>query len=100
MPHAPPSAGSRSGHGVLAARSQALGLMTQPWARPVDMQQSPRNSIPEFEPRGRPLANKMANTINASARLRKTYTPVNVASVRWVDEARQRGRKAIKGAAQ
>ena len=30
----------------------------------------------------------MANTINASARLRKTYTPVNVVSVRSVDEAR------------
>jgi hypothetical protein len=42
------------------------------------------------------LSNKMANTINASARLRKTYTPVNVVSVRRVDEARQRGRKAIK----
>jgi hypothetical protein len=42
------------------------------------------------------LANKMANTINASARLRKTYTPVNVVSVRRVDEARQRGRRAIK----
>jgi hypothetical protein len=42
------------------------------------------------------LANKMANTINAPARLRKTYTPVNVVSVRRVDEARQRGRKAIK----
>ena len=42
------------------------------------------------------LANKMANTINASARLRKTYTPVNVVSVRRVDEARQRGRTAIK----
>jgi hypothetical protein len=42
------------------------------------------------------LSNKMANTINASARLRKTYTPVNVESVRRVDEARQRGRTAIK----
>jgi len=42
------------------------------------------------------LSNKMANTINASARLRKTYTPVNVVSVRRVDEARQRGRTAIK----
>jgi len=41
------------------------------------------------------LSNKMANTINASARLRKTYTPVNVVSVRRV-EARQRGRTAIK----
>jgi len=42
------------------------------------------------------LANKMANTINASARLRKTYTPVNMVSVRRVDKARQRGRSAIK----
>jgi hypothetical protein len=42
------------------------------------------------------LSNKMANTINASARLRKTYTPVNVVSVRRVDAARERGRKAIK----
>ena len=38
----------------------------------------------------------MANTIDASAQLRKTYTPVNVVSVRRVDEARKRGRKAIK----
>src|SRR5262245_41020937 len=42
------------------------------------------------------LSNKMANTINASARLRKTYKPVNVVSVRRVDEAQQRGRRAIK----
>jgi hypothetical protein len=35
------------------------------------------------------LANKMANTINASARLRKTYTPVNIASARRADEARR-----------
>jgi hypothetical protein len=42
------------------------------------------------------LANKMANTIDASARLRKTYTPVNIVSVRRVDEARQRGRTAIR----
>jgi hypothetical protein len=42
------------------------------------------------------LSNKMANTIKASARLRKTYTPVNVVSVRRVDAARERGRKAIK----
>jgi hypothetical protein len=42
------------------------------------------------------LSNKMANTINASARLRKTYNPVNVASVPPADQARQRGREAIK----
>jgi hypothetical protein len=37
-------------------------------------------------------SNKMANTISASSRLQKTYTPVNVASVRSFDEARERGR--------
>lgn len=42
------------------------------------------------------LSNKMANTINASSRLRKTYTPVNVVSVRRVDEARERGRKELR----
>jgi hypothetical protein len=42
------------------------------------------------------LSNKMANTISASNRLRKTYTPVNVVSVRRVDEARKLGRKAIE----
>jgi len=38
---------------------------------------------------GTDLSNKMANTIGASNRLRKTYTPVNVLSVRRVDEARE-----------
>jgi hypothetical protein len=42
------------------------------------------------------LSNKMANTIAASTRLRKTYNPVNVVSVRRVDEARERGRKHIR----
>jgi hypothetical protein len=42
------------------------------------------------------LSNKMANTIGASMRLRKTYNPVNVVSVRRVDEARQRGRKEMR----
>lgn len=42
------------------------------------------------------LSNKMANTIKASARLRKTYAPVNVPSVRRVDEARARGREHLK----
>jgi hypothetical protein len=37
----------------------------------------------------RDLSNKMANTISASNRLRKTYNPVNVESVRRVDEARK-----------
>jgi hypothetical protein len=42
------------------------------------------------------LSNKMANTIAASTRLRKTYNPVNVVSVRRVDEARARGRKEMR----
>jgi hypothetical protein len=39
------------------------------------------------------LSNKMANTLSASNRLRKTYNPVNIASVRRVDEARSEGRR-------
>jgi hypothetical protein len=42
---------------------------------------------------GTDLSNKMANTISASNRLRKIYTPVNVLSVRRVDEARELGRR-------
>ncbi|RAI30369.1 hypothetical protein [Rhodoplanes serenus] len=42
------------------------------------------------------LSNKMANTIAASARLRKTYAPVNMPSVRRVDDARARGRARLK----
>jgi len=38
---------------------------------------------------------KMANTISVSNRLRKTYNPVNVASVRRFDEARAVGRKQL-----
>jgi hypothetical protein len=45
---------------------------------------------------GPDLSNKMANTISASNRLRKTYTPVNLASVRRADDARTQGRKAIR----
>ncbi|HEX3503770.1 MAG TPA: hypothetical protein VHU22_10305, partial [Xanthobacteraceae bacterium] len=41
-------------------------------------------------------SNKMANTLFASARLQKTYTPVNVASVRSFDEARLRGAKKLR----
>lgn len=39
------------------------------------------------------LSNKMANTLSASNRLRKTYNPVNIVSVRRVDEARADGRR-------
>lgn len=41
-------------------------------------------------------SNKMANTVAASSKLRKTYNPVNVASVRRFDEARERGREAMR----
>lgn len=41
-------------------------------------------------------SNKMANTVEANKRLRKTYNPVNVASVRRFDEARAAGAKALE----
>ena len=41
-------------------------------------------------------SSKMANTISASNRLRKTYNPVNVVSVRRFDEARKVGRKQLR----
>jgi hypothetical protein len=41
-------------------------------------------------------ANKMANSIDANKRLRKTYNPVNTASVRRFDEARVAGAKVLK----
>jgi len=43
------------------------------------------------------LSNKIANTLKASTRLQKTYTPVNVASVIRFDEARAAGRRKMKG---
>src|SRR5262245_2517777 len=45
-------------------------------------------------------SNKMANTVAASSRLRKTYNPVNIVSARRFDEARERGRKAIEDSAE
>jgi hypothetical protein len=44
------------------------------------------------------MSNKMANTLLASTRLQKTYTPVNVASVIRFDQARARGRRGQKPA--
>jgi hypothetical protein len=41
-------------------------------------------------------SNKMANTVAASSKLRKTYNPVNITSVRRFDEARVRGREAMQ----
>jgi hypothetical protein len=38
------------------------------------------------------LSNKMANTLHASNRLRRVYNPVNLVSVRRVDEARKTAR--------
>ncbi|MGY4294591.1 hypothetical protein ACVWXN_002686 [Bradyrhizobium sp. i1.4.4] len=40
-------------------------------------------------------ANKMANSIDTNKRLRKTYNPVNAASVRRFDEARVKGAKVL-----
>jgi hypothetical protein len=41
-------------------------------------------------------SNKMANSIATNKRLRKTYNPVNVASVRRFDEARAAGAKKLE----
>jgi hypothetical protein len=38
-------------------------------------------------------ANKMANSVDSNKRLRKTYNPVNVPSVRQYDKARVIGAK-------
>jgi hypothetical protein len=44
------------------------------------------------------LSNKMANTLKASTRLQKTYTPVNVPSVIRFDEARAKGKRQLRKA--
>jgi hypothetical protein len=41
-------------------------------------------------------SNNMANTVSADARLRKTYSPVNDASVRRFDEARAIGARGLE----
>jgi hypothetical protein len=41
-------------------------------------------------------SNKMANTVDRNARLRKTYNPVNVPSIRRFDEARAKGAKTLE----
>jgi hypothetical protein len=41
-------------------------------------------------------ANKMANTVATSNKLRKVYNPVNVVSVKKFDEARVVGAKALE----
>jgi hypothetical protein len=41
-------------------------------------------------------ANKMANSVDTNKRLRKTYNPVNVSSVRRFDEARAIGAKKLE----
>jgi hypothetical protein len=41
-------------------------------------------------------SNKMANTVSANNRLRKTYNPVNTASVRRFDEARTIGARILE----
>ena len=41
-------------------------------------------------------SNKMANTVSANNRLRKTYNPVNIASVRRFDDARAVGARMLE----
>lgn len=42
------------------------------------------------------VASKMANSIDQSRELQRTYNPVNKAAVNLADEARKRGRRAIR----
>lgn len=42
------------------------------------------------------VASKMANSIDQSRELQRTYNPVNKAAVNLADEARRRGRRAIR----
>jgi hypothetical protein len=42
------------------------------------------------------VAAKMANTINSSRELQRTYNPVSRAAIAQADEARRRGRRAIR----
>ncbi|MFG1341117.1 hypothetical protein [Xanthobacter autotrophicus] len=46
--------------------------------------------------RAESVSTKMANALSASTRLQKVYTPVLVATVRPVDEARGAGRAKIR----
>ena len=46
--------------------------------------------------RAEKLSSKMANTLSASNRLHKTYVPVDIGTVRDVDDARERGRRKNK----
>jgi hypothetical protein len=41
-------------------------------------------------------SNKLANTVDTNARLRRTYSPVNVVSARRFDEARAKGAKLLE----
>jgi hypothetical protein len=45
-------------------------------------------------------SNKMANTVDTNKRLRETYNPVNVVSVRRFDEARAIGARKLEAAEQ
>jgi hypothetical protein len=42
------------------------------------------------------LSRKMANSIDRSKRLQDTYIPKRVSLVRLADEARRRGRRALR----
>ena len=42
------------------------------------------------------LAGKMANSVDQSAKLQDTYLPRRVAVVRLADDARKRGRRALR----
>lgn len=70
---------------------RAIAFGAEEWRQLADMR---RSGAVEGDAGGGSVtdqSNKMANTVSASNRLRKTYNPVNVASVRRFDEAREKG---------
>ena len=44
------------------------------------------------------VAAKMANSLDRSSELHRTYAPVDLAAVRNADEARSKGRRKMRGA--
>lgn len=64
--------------------------------RLMDMRRSGAAEVVAGDAKAGTLSAKMANSIESSNVLRKTYSPVDLASVRSADEARLRGRRRIR----
>ncbi len=64
--------------------------------RLADMRRSGAVEVIAGDAKPGTLSAKMANSIETSNTLHKTYSPVDLASVRLADEARKRGRRRIR----